>query len=274
MGGGNSGLAGTPNGGQAGLGGSGLAGGLGGLGLGGGTGLAGTGILGGGGGSSAPGSSPVDGGGWNGGGPGGSGGSSSGCAGGGGGGGWYGGGGGGATNCTGGGGGGGGGSSYVCPCASGGSSSTGFRPGNGLITVSWRVPTTLTTSPATVSASGQAVNVYGLTATLTGPGGPLAGQAVTFTAGSAHLCAATTNAAGVATCNARITGNATRELARLMSLGYTATYAGDPCYQGSTATGTLIGGSCECMAGASPAGPAQADAYRVASWQDRDRAVL
>jgi hypothetical protein len=144
------------------------------------------------------------------------------------------------------GGGGGGGGNYICPCASHGSSSAGFRSGHGQVMVTWQAPTTMTATPAAASLSGDALSLSGLSATLTGPSGPVAGQPVTFTAGSRHLCTATTGFEGTATCGAGISRGAASVLAAIESLGYTATYAGDMAYQGATAAGGLSGGDCGC----------------------------
>jgi hypothetical protein len=242
--------SGSPRGAGAGQGGTTTTYGTGGSGMNGWSGGSGGTYSGGSGGSLLPIALPVIGGlgGLGGGAQGGTGERSHGCAGGGGGGGWYGGGGGGVTNCAGGGGGGGGGSSYACPCASGGSSSAGFRPGPGVVTVTWQEPTTMMVTPAAAALSGDALSLSGLTATLAGPDGPIAGQPVTFTAGSAALCTATTDAAGIATCDSTIPCDPTSALAVLQWLGYTATYAGNMAYQGSTATGGLVNGGCGCMA--------------------------
>ncbi len=68
------------------------------------------------------------------------------------------------------------------------------------------------------------------------PTQPLAGKQVTFKAGSTLICTATTAADGSAGCNGVI--------ALLQSVlvlgGYTATFAGDGLYTGSTDTGSLI----------------------------------
>ena len=141
---------------------------------------------------------------------------------------------------------GGGGRNYICPCASLGSSSAGFRSGHGQVMVTWQAPTTMTATPATASLWGDALSLSGLSSTLTGPSGPVAGQPVTFTAGSTPLCTAMTNSQGTATCGAGINGGAASVFAVIESLGYTATYAGDMAYQGSTAAGGLSGGDCGC----------------------------
>jgi hypothetical protein len=247
-GGGGGGTAGTPHGAQAGRGGSTTTYGGGGTGMNGWSGSSGGTYSGGIGASPLPIAVPGSGGaaGWGGGATGGSGGRWSGCAGGGGGGGWYGGGGGGATNCAGGGGGGGGGSSYICASSSQGSQSAGFQSGNGQVMVTWQAPTTMTATPAEASLSNGTLSLSSLTATLTGPNGPIAGQPVTFTAGSSRLCTATTDADGTATCSTSVGSGAASLLGVLQSLGYTATYAGDTAYQGCTTAAGMGGGGCGC----------------------------
>ncbi|HTU74844.1 MAG TPA: hypothetical protein VMG38_15115 [Trebonia sp.] len=247
-GGGGGGAAGAPHGAQAGRGASASSYGAGGTGMNGWSGAPGGIYSGGIGASPLPIAVPGGGGaaGWGGGALGGSGGRWSGCAGGGGGGGWFGGGGGGATNCSGGGGGGGGGSNYICPCASGGSSAAGFRSGQGQVMVSWQAPTMMTAAPAEASLSGDTLSLSSLSATLTGPNGPIAGQPVTFSAGSSQLCTATTNAQGTATCGTSVADGAASMRTVLQSLGYTATYAGDPAYQPIATAGGLASGDCGC----------------------------
>ncbi|MGQ0619384.1 MAG: choice-of-anchor Q domain-containing protein [Panacagrimonas sp.] len=56
---------------------------------------------------------------------------------------------------------------------------------------------------------------------------PIAGRTVQFTAGSAPLCQAVTNASGVATCNASLSST----LRSVLALGYTATFSGDTSYR-------------------------------------------
>lgn len=61
-------------------------------------------------------------------------------------------------------------------------------------------------------------------------GTPVAGRSVRFTAGSNHLCSATTDAAGVATCPTDLLG----WLAVLLGAGYQASFAGDTAYRPAT----------------------------------------
>jgi len=68
-----------------------------------------------------------------------------------------------------------------------------------------------------------------LKATVTSSLGPVAGAPVVFKVGANTVCTSTTDASGVATCNA-----ASQILALTLNLGYTATYAGDANFIGST----------------------------------------
>ncbi len=112
------------------------------------------------------------------------------------------------------------------------------------ITASYSGASTYSAS-STASALSQVVNKDGtslaaqnasqntMTATLTtAQGAPLAGQSLTFTAGSTTLCSAVTTANGTASCKA--TGANGTTLAKAGS--YTVTYAGNGSYLGSSAT--------------------------------------
>jgi hypothetical protein len=235
-GGGGNGQGGNNGGAAGGTGGTATTGGSGGLGVnGGGDGAAGSDFFGGAGGTTFVESSP--GGGSGGGAQAGVGEPGIGCTGGGGGGGggYFGGGGGGSTACRGGGGAGGGGSNFIAPSATSASSSSGVQSGNGMVSVAWRSPTTLTATPAVIKISGLKLYLFNLSATLTDAAGPVAGQAITFTAGSTALCTAVTNASGTASCNATVS-----LLSIVLSLGYTATFAGNSSFGPSTATASLI----------------------------------
>jgi hypothetical protein len=98
-------------------------------------------------------------------------------------------------------------------------------------------PTKLVASPAVLGLFPLQLTLLNLTATLTrtDTGAPVAGQTVTMTAGGTFLCSATTNSAGVATCNGTL-----GVLAILLGGGYTATFGGTPNYRGSTAFGPAI----------------------------------
>jgi len=68
-----------------------------------------------------------------------------------------------------------------------------------------------------------------LRATVTSSLGPVAGAPVVFKIGTSTVCTSTTDSSGVATCNA-----ASQILALTLNLGYTASYAGDANFNGSS----------------------------------------
>ncbi|HEX7717721.1 MAG TPA: Ig-like domain repeat protein, partial [Marmoricola sp.] len=80
------------------------------------------------------------------------------------------------------------------------------------------------------------LNVGVVRAVLTSASGPLAGRTVVFTNGATTLCAATTDANGLATCQPSLVNWLTVTLAGK----FTAAYAGEANYQGSTDVGKLI----------------------------------
>ncbi|HWE66118.1 MAG TPA: hypothetical protein VG298_05690 [Acidimicrobiales bacterium] len=99
---------------------------------------------------------------------------------------------------------------FVTVTTAGGTSATYNGAGDELI---YRYPTNLTAAPAILSVSPLTLSLLTLTATLTGPHGPVSGANVTFTVqisparrdspGSFQtLCTTTTNSKGVATCAA------------------------------------------------------------------------
>jgi hypothetical protein len=91
-----------------------------------------------------------------------------------------------------------------------------------------KAPTTLVAAPAT---SGLFSHTFSATLTRTFDNAPLAGESIAFTVGSTKECTATTNAQGVASC---------KKVGILSSKGtYTATYAGDATYLGSTGSAKL-----------------------------------
>jgi Glycine rich protein len=122
-------------------------------------------------------------------------------------------------------GGGGGGSSYVIPSALSATITAGANYGDGSVTAAWQWPTTLTVRP----------DVLNVTGVLSGPGGPLAGQTITFTSGSTSLCQAVTDSSGTATCNVPLAG-----VAQVLLYGFTGSYAGDANYQSSTGTYSFL----------------------------------
>jgi hypothetical protein len=76
-------------------------------------------------------------------------------------------------------------------------------------------------------------------ATLTGgaPAQPIAGQPLVFKAGTATVCAGTTDAAGVVKCQLSLFGI----LAVTLSGGVSASYAGNPTWLPTTDSAPLIG---------------------------------
>jgi hypothetical protein len=80
------------------------------------------------------------------------------------------------------------------------------------------------------------LNVGVVRAVLTTSSGPLAGRTVIFTNGATLLCTATTDATGLATCQPSLVN----WLAVTLAGKFTATYAGDGNYQGSSDVGTLV----------------------------------
>jgi hypothetical protein len=98
-----------------------------------------------------------------------------------------------------------------------------------------KAPTTLTATPALARLSGLKLYLFDLTATLTGPYGPISGAPITFTVGSRTVCTAVTDASGTAHCNAVVNA-----LSVVLSFGYRAGFAGDEMYLPSTARAGLI----------------------------------
>lgn len=90
---------------------------------------------------------------------------------------------------------------------------------------------TVTQAHTTLTASTMSAGK--ISATLITAEGPVAGQTITFKAGSTTLCTATTNAQGVASCS--LTGGQQFDVD--LSSGYTATYAASTDYSAATATG-------------------------------------
>lgn len=102
-------------------------------------------------------------------------------------------------------------------------------------------PTALAASRASLSLAGETLRVTGLSATLTSEGSPVSGQTIDFTnaRGTTTLCSAVTDASGVASCSATVTGTPfsnARLALNLLGHGYTATFADTPSYTGSMAT--------------------------------------
>lgn len=97
--------------------------------------------------------------------------------------------------------------------------------------------TQLTATPALVQLFPPQPHVGRLTATLTDldTGLPIAGQPITFTTGSTTLCTSTTDAHGVAVCDALLALPLI-----ILNGGYTVSYAGSPNYQPASAHGAVI----------------------------------
>jgi len=132
---------------------------------------------------------------------------------------------------------------YISAAAKSSQTVADARTGNGEVTVSWpraaaltATPTTLTATPAVVGLSGLSLYLFNLNATLSGASGPVAGQQITFMSGATELCTATTNADGTASCSATAS-----LLSIVLSLGYTASYAGNTDYQSASASAGLVG---------------------------------
>jgi hypothetical protein len=85
--------------------------------------------------------------------------------------------------------------------------------------------------PTRLRAAGLVTSAGRVQATLTANGIPVRGETVTFTAGDATLCRATTNALGVASCSPP---------PFVFAIGYDASYAGNPTYLPSTAHAGLF----------------------------------
>ncbi|MGD0558624.1 MAG: hypothetical protein ABSA93_27055 [Streptosporangiaceae bacterium] len=128
------------------------------------------------------------------------------------------------------------GGNYVTQTAKSQRSAADAHAGNGEVTVSWAQPTSLTATPAVLGLSGLSLYLFNLSATLTDGGGPVAGQQITFTSGSTQLCTATTDAEGTASCSATMS-----LLSIVLSLGYTASFAGNTNDQAASASAGLIG---------------------------------
>jgi streptogramin lyase len=91
------------------------------------------------------------------------------------------------------------------------------------------------TIPTTLVAHGYLPSLRP-SATLTAQGSPLAGKAITFTAGGQTICTATTNTSGLARCPTPLAGL----LGVITAGGYRATFDGDGPYQASTDTAGLL----------------------------------
>ena len=98
--------------------------------------------------------------------------------------------------------------------------------------------TTLTVAPVLLVTSGGVlkVTVGTVSARLTGPGGAgIAGQTITFTAGSTTVCTGVTDSSGNVSCTMTV-ANTT---AVIVDLGVSASYAGSPTWAPSSGSGGL-----------------------------------
>ncbi len=105
-----------------------------------------------------------------------------------------------------------------------------------------KTPTVLTAEPALIKLNlpNLTVTLTNIAATLKTAGGtPIAGQTITFKAGTTNLCSAVTNANGRAACSG-VTLSAS--LPVLLNLGYDANFAGTASLAPATAHANLIGG--------------------------------
>ncbi|RNL62268.1 Ig-like domain repeat protein [Nocardioides marmoriginsengisoli] len=116
--------------------------------------------------------------------------------------------------------------------------STAFGPSTSaaLAQVVAKGATSIKATPALVELKGLKLHLTNLSATLTGPAGPVAGETVTFKSGVVPLCTAITAANGVASCS----GTAGL-LGIILALGYKADFAGSAGYLPSSGKGALIG---------------------------------
>ncbi|HEY1119430.1 MAG TPA: hypothetical protein VGE43_17075, partial [Acidimicrobiales bacterium] len=90
-------------------------------------------------------------------------------------------------------------------------------------------------APAVVSLSPLGLPLGQLRAVVTAGDQPLAGAPVQFQIGTKVVCTSTTDAAGLATCNA-----VPQLLALILNGGYTATFGGDANHLSSTARGVIL----------------------------------
>ena len=95
--------------------------------------------------------------------------------------------------------------------------------------------TAMKADPAVVSLTPLGLPLGQLRVTLTGGVQPLPGAAVQFKVGTKVVCSATTDALGVATCNA-----ASQLLNLVAAGGYTASFAGDPDHLSVSAHGAIL----------------------------------
>jgi IPT/TIG domain len=98
-------------------------------------------------------------------------------------------------------------------------------------------PTSITAAPQIVLfPPPYGVGLFKVSATLTSGGKPVVGRPIVFSVGTTHLCSATTGATGTASCTLTVQG----EVAVLRANRYTASFAGDSSFLGSSASTPAI----------------------------------
>ena len=129
----------------------------------------------------------------------------------------------------------GGGSHAVTATYSGSGSFTGSTSNTVTVSVS-RAASNIKADAAIIKLTPPQYGAYGqLHVVLSSVNGPLAGQPVVFTIGGKTYCTITTDANGIATCNA---SNYTVQL--LLAGGYVASFAGNANYLPSSAQGVIL----------------------------------
>ena len=118
---------------------------------------------------------------------------------------------------------------------------TGVRPGDGLITVTFTVPTRAATSliaspQVVIFPPPTAVGLGRVSATLSSGGVPVPGETIVFSLGATRLCTAVTSAVGRATCRLGLV----QELRVLVANRYEATFGGDSDFLPSSASTPAI----------------------------------
>ncbi|MFL6108189.1 MAG: beta strand repeat-containing protein [Marmoricola sp.] len=128
-----------------------------------------------------------------------------------------------------------GGTHSVKATYSGSSAFSGSASSASTVTVA-KLPTTITAQAALIRLLPPLALPLGqLKATLNSPLGPVPGVPIVFTVGTATVCTTTTDAYGVATCNA-----ASQLVSLTLFNGYKATFAGTGDYLGTTASAGII----------------------------------
>ena len=127
-----------------------------------------------------------------------------------------------------------GGSHLIKATYSGSANFAGSVSGNQTVTVNKVAHQHQRTRRAGEPGAAVAAARLRLQATVTSANGPVAGVPVAFTIGSSTVCTSTTNAFGVASCNAL------PQLLSLTLLGFKASFAGNGDYLGSTAQGVIL----------------------------------